>query len=904
MFDLLHYGHIRLFDEMAAFAEVVVVGVLDDEVSKKLFGKVLSPIEDRLKVLSKINHINMVLVQSEIDPTNNIKNIYNDFNDYSITFFHSNDWVMFLFGDQLKNNGFNSKLTKYSHFYSNEKIKEIFNTSDISPSNIFLGSKGETLIKLKKILKLSFIEPLFLFYRKELTSFDLDDLNNKLDVLDAKKIIVRSSSSNEDGTLVSNAGKFLSVLELNNNANDVFNAIKGVFSSYDSFDEDDHVIVQRMTTDSMITGVLFTRDSRKSAPYYVINYTETSDTTVVTSGKESKRRIILNGYDKLETPWNILIDSIKEIESLFSELSLDVEFSINGVEEVIIHQVRPLVVAGRTKEKSVSLKLRLNDYLQSLPNQLYTVKGKFALSDMAFWNPSEIIGSNPSPLAYSLYKKLITDSAWNVGIAELGYKKVDKPLMYRIGNKPYIDLYSSFKALTPENLNNQLCKRLVDYYVEQIVKRPYLHDKIEFEIVLNSFDLLTEKKIANLPINVLSPSEKAVLSDELKSLTKQMIEGFGYQTELDYTVAKNFKIYMEEFNRKPASVLGIINLAKHIADSIAPVFSRQARYAFVSKSLLDSGKSEGLIDIESYNDFLASIKTVASEYIVDSRALFHSNLSKDIFIKKYGHLRAGTYDICKLPYSMLIDDIISSSDNFKTHIKALDEFNGEGLSKLILKLSEIFEITKNQEIYNFIKESISAREYFKFVYSIGVSSLLEKIYQFGFEYGFDRETLQYLTIDDFNLFLSSESSIETRDLIGSLTSGRKKNHQMDSRMILPEIAFSMDDFYSFDSYLARPNFITYRVVESELVILDGSPNNDLDGKIVVIENADPGFDWIFTFNISGLITKYGGVASHMSIRCSELGIVAAIGVGSILFDKITNANRVVINAKNQVIEVL
>ena len=79
---------------------------------------------------------------------------------------------------------------------------------------------------------------------------------------------------------------------------------------------------------------------------------------------------------------------------------------------------------------------------------------------------------------------------------------------------------------------------------------------------------------------------------------------------------------------------------------------------------------------------------------------------------------------------------------------------------------------------------------------------------------------------------------------------------------------------------------------------------DLENKIVLIENADPGYDWIFTKNISGLITKYGGVASHMSIRCSELGLPAAIGCGDILFEQLQNAERILLDCKYQQIIVL
>ena len=69
-------------------------------------------------------------------------------------------------------------------------------------------------------------------------------------------------------------------------------------------------------------------------------------------------------------------------------------------------------------------------------------------------------------------------------------------------------------------------------------------------------------------------------------------------------------------------------------------------------------------------------------------------------------------------------------------------------------------------------------------------------------------------------------------------------------------------------------------------------NKGLKDKIVLIENADPGFDFIFSYNIKGLITKYGGANSHMAIRCLELNIPAIIGLGTRDFDKVKNMKTI------------
>ena len=74
---------------------------------------------------------------------------------------------------------------------------------------------------------------------------------------------------------------------------------------------------------------------------------------------------------------------------------------------------------------------------------------------------------------------------------------------------------------------------------------------------------------------------------------------------------------------------------------------------------------------------------------------------------------------------------------------------------------------------------------------------------------------------------------------------------------------------------------------------------NLKDKIVILESADPGYDFIFSFNIKGLITKYGGANSHMSIRCLELGVPAIIGVGELRYKNLIKAKMININAQEK-----
>ena len=89
------------------------------------------------------------------------------------------------------------------------------------------------------------------------------------------------------------------------------------------------------------------------------------------------------------------------------------------------------------------------------------------------------------------------------------------------------------------------------------------------------------------------------------------------------------------------------------------------------------------------------------------------------------------------------------------------------------------------------------------------------------------------------------------------------------------------DVYIVPMQRSAPNFIGSVRLEAKIIELQPYQEiiPELKGKIICIEGADPGYDWIFTRNIAGLITKYGGSNSHMAIRSAEYGIPAAIGCG-------------------------
>ena len=134
----------------------------------------------------------------------------------------------------------------------------------------------------------------------------------------------------------------------------------------------------------------------------------------------------------------------------------------------------------------------------------------------------------------------------------------------------------------------------------------------------------------------------------------------------------------------------------------------------------------------------------------------------------------------------------------------------------------------------------------------------------------------------------------------------KMKMELNNFVVLPPIIFSENDFGYIQYYISKPNYITNKKVSSNIINLSkyGDKNQNFDNKIILIENADPGYDWIFTKNPSGLITKYGGVASHMAIRCAEVGLPAAIGCGEILYTKLPFASKVTLDCKDKELLIL
>ena len=780
--------------------------------------------------------------------------------------------------------------------------------------NKIISTKANTLYAMKSLIKKASIEEMYILKVEDFWKNKNRVCTEIMEKFGGCRIVVRSSSSQEDCMKSSNAGHYKSVLDVDSASRaQIVDSIEAVIRSYEKDIKSissEQVLIQRQAVDVCVSGVVFSRDLKGKRPYYLVNYDEFGSTDSVTSGRGGKTLWIARNVSiyKLEERWKSLIAAVAEVESIIEDIPLDIEFAINSRNQVILFQVRPLAAGyreGRYMDdysffaRKDQIRLEYEEHLDVI------TKKPMKLSDMAFWNPSEIIGSNPRALDYSLYREIITHHAWNEGIRELGYRSLNEDLMYQVGNKPYINLTYSYYSLIPASIPEELALRLVQYYQTRLEEDLSAHDKIEFEIIFSSYDFMTEENSKRLLRYGFTEDERRLLVDEVKKLTINAVKNHREILKKDLEDLKKLEANREKIEKmlyRDASadeiVHGILSLLEHIRTLGTPQFARQARLAFIARAFLRTLVDAGYYSSDNVDTFMQSISTVSSEFNDDFERFSQGTISREEFNIKYGHLRSGTYDIRSDRYDAMNFRPAPSRMKKEKHKKQ----KGLDTSILVQALEDSSIDISAEDMEGFWICAIEQREYFKFEFTKSLSMVLELIRKLGFVLDIRILDLSWLCVDDFKLYEQGCDPENIKKLwMKLITKRRRINH--DSRLILlPEVILSGASVDVIPVYEARPNFITAKTVEGEVVLLDEDPDADISGKIVVVLKADPGYEWIFTKNIKGFITKYGGAASHMAIRCAEFNIPAAIGCGEKIYDTVSRLDYLEMDCRNGLIK--
>ena len=334
-------------------------------------------------------------------------------------------------------------------------------------------------------------------------------------------------------------------------------------------------------------------------------------------------------------------------------------------------------------------------------------------------------------------------------------------------------------------------------------------------------------------------------------------------------------------------------------------FAGVARAGFIAVQFLKSFVSMRIIDEKEYDAYMNSLDTVNKKMNRDLQKLYKGDITKEMFLKIYGHIRPGTYDILSKRYDEAFDEyFIGSSLPDTTDTDGMFSFSGGQMERIQLELEENGLAITADELMLFIRESIEGREYLKFVFTKSVSKILQLVGELGDRVGVSVEDMAYLDISIIKQLYVDLYTGDIRTIFEENIKNNKIQYQSAVQIKLPSIIVEPKDIYSFYLLSEEPNFITQKSITADTLIMDEVDRQEFEGRIMFIRAADPGYDFLFSKRIGGLVTEFGGANSHMAIRCAELGIPAVIGVGSQNYTEWSRYKRMTIDClKKQIIKI-
>jgi hypothetical protein len=741
-------------------------------------------------------------------------------------------------------------------------------------------------------------------------------------------LVARSSTLAEDNLVSSGAGRFHSELDID--ARDPIAIAAGIDRVIASYHRDgraanahDEILIQRQIEKLRMSGVLLTRDPSSGAPYFVLNYEEESGrSNIVTSGAAGNVRTAYLSWeaanDHLGQELVPVFETVRELMRLTHNDALDVEFGLDHDGKLHLFQVRPIVVAASNKwmfdadledvrEQAVAFFCACSEAHPTL------VGDGTVLANMSDWNPVEMIGTEPRPMALSLYQYLVGDSTWAKGRARIGYRDVGpEPLIHSIGGRPYVDVRASLNSFLPVEVEDAIAARWVSDCLQRLRSSPALQDKIEFDITVTCLAFDWSDHVPRMRSAGLLPSEIGSLKTALAALTSRIVrqevcpiaEELGQIELLDALRRKCISEPPSTVSAAAKRVQFLLDRCKRLG---AVPFSVLARYGFIGMALMRSLRDVGGITADEYDLILQSIPTVAGQFTNDLDRFSVGELSIECMVVKYGHLRPHSYEVTALSYAQCPEMFVVTPEfalqkqgkvaDAGTRVTALIADRRPSIQQRIDDLGLTFSV---DQMFAFISAAIAAREKAKFEFMKTVNDALESIATFGELLGLSREDMSFLTVTEVIRYAHDSTSGGTRGRFLRTVHYRGKRQKLTEALRLPDVILCGDDLLGFIQRPGKPNFITRKTISAPMVLVEDFRDDlDLAGKIVAIRAADPGFDWIFGHRIVGLVTEYGGVASHMAIRSAEFGLPAAIGCGGLIFDSLLKSREVELDCANQ-----
>ncbi len=684
-------------------------------------------------------------------------------------------------------------------------------------------------------------------------------------------LAVRSSRHGEDAPGGGNAGRYCSVIGVP--ASGMSTAIAAVFASYERPVAHDQVLLQPCIAPVSLALVAANRAPGDGAPYDAISRARGPSSSAITDGTVAAETLYV-AHDS-SAPVNALtarvLRLLREIEGLIGERPFELELALSG-RTLWLLQLRLLTPlqafsrqrVHRIRARAEAVRVRLRRQRDGQPP---------LLGLMPDWNPAELLGEHPRPLALDVFNRLIAHGTWWQARVALGYRRPRQDdLIVAVAGRPYVDVQASFESLLPSSLDASTAARVSARWANALRQQPALHDRVETSIALTCAEF---DAVERLRVHAVAPADRKRMCAALGPLTQVMLD----PQRIAARCAQLEGLARQQW-ASPITPVAAGQALCRLRLEVALPFAQAARIDFVLAALLQSAARVGAMEMHQLAALRGSARSSAGELIDALTAGDHAAMRE-----RQQTLRPGTFEIAIPALSDWSATIARSTPARMAALPVvLTDAQRSALNRLLRAQS--FHLDADS-LTALVPVAARAREVGKLALSRGISSVLTGLIAWGARHGLDREMLGWLDLG--SLIRSADKSSQESILRAQRAALR---HAEDASLRMPALLCADESLSVVRCAENCPSFIGNAPASGAVhrVTRHCTPQSLPPGAVVAIESADPGFDWIFTRAPAALITAFGGPHSHMALRCGELGIAAALGLGLSRFRRFSQAS--------------
>jgi len=496
---------------------------------------------------------------------------------------------------------------------------------------------------------------------------------------------------------------------------------------------------------------------------------------------------------------------------------------------------------------------------------------------MPDWNPAELLGEHPRPLARSLFDALLAHGTWWQARATLGYRRPPRSdLLVGIAGRPCVDVAASFASLLPATVGAADAAAAVRAWCRRLADAPALHDRVELEVAVTCAEF---DRVARLCAGGLGGDRARRIADALRRHSLAAFAPARVAAERESAERRAQACWPV-----PGGPQALRAALAHVRRGAALPFARAARLDFIGAALLRSAVRVGALDAAQGDRVRAGSGTLAGALVRPGRPGV-DGLHPEV-------LRPGTFEI----------DVPLVGVERAVHAVAWDAAPipvPSDLAGLDALLAADGWTVDGATLLRMAADASRAREVGKFALARAIAALLEGIASFGGRLGLDRRQLGWLTLAQLAAARDAGAACDA-------ATRAEARHAADHPLRVPSLLQAPIDLATPEFAAGRPSFLGKRAADGVVlrVARDTAPGQVPPAAVLAIESADPGFDWVFLRRPAALLTAFGGPQSHMALRCVELDVPAVLGLGLPRFERLARAARLRIDPQRHALAVL